>query len=149
MFAIIETGGKQYRVQEGDKIIIEKLDLKPGEKVIFEKVLLIENNGQILFGNPYLPNAKVEGTILAQIKGEKVIIFKKKRKKGYKKKRGHRQKLTEVQIEKIISDYQEIKQAKKIEVEAKSKEEKKVIKKKTSTLSKNKVAKKQESKLSK
>jgi len=104
MFAIIETGGKQYKVQEGDKIRIEKLDLNPGEKVIFDKVLLIENNGQTLIGNPYLPNAKVEGTILAQVKGEKIIIFKKKRKKGYKKKIGHRQKLSEVQIDKIIPD---------------------------------------------
>ncbi|MCP2518920.1 50S ribosomal protein L21 [Candidatus Aminicenantes bacterium AC-708-M15] len=109
MFAIIETGGKQYKVQEGDRIVIEKLDLNPGEKVVFDRVLLIENNGQTLIGNPYIPNARVEGKLIEQIKGEKIIVFKKKRKKGYKKKTGHRQKLSEVQIEKIIPDYKKAK----------------------------------------
>ncbi len=134
MFAIIETGGKQYKVQEGNRIKIEKLDLNPGEKVIFDKVLLIESNGQTLIGDPYLPNAKVEGKVLAQVKGEKIVVFKKKRKKGYKKKIGHRQKLSEVQIEKIIPDSRK--------TEVKPEQKKSGVKKKVSS-STNKSSSKQ------
>ncbi|MFQ6083108.1 MAG: 50S ribosomal protein L21 [Candidatus Aminicenantia bacterium] len=106
MFAIIQTGGKQYKVQEGDKIRIEKLDQQPGAKIIFDRVLFIEDNGKTIIGTPFIPEARVEGTILENIKAKKVIIFKKKSKKGYKKKTGHRQRLAEVQIGKIVPKWE-------------------------------------------
>jgi len=89
MYAIIETGGKQYRVQEGDTVFIEKLGLDEGESVSFDK------------GTPYVDGAKVTAKILKNGKGKKVIVFKYKAKKNYRRKKGHRQPYTKVQIEKI------------------------------------------------
>lgn len=102
MMAIIESGGKQYIVKEGDKIFIERLEGNPGEKVYF-KPLLVEGE-EILIGTPYVENYKVEGTILEEKKGEKVIVFKKKSKKHYKKKTGHRQIYSVVKVEKIFKE---------------------------------------------
>lgn len=102
MYAVIETGGKQYRVQEGDIVFVEKLDLNEGEKVGFEKVLFVSKENDALVGKPYVEGAKVEGTVLEQGKSKKVVIFKFKAKKDYRKKQGHRQPYTKVKIEKII-----------------------------------------------
>lgn len=102
MFAVIKTGGKQYRVQEGDVLEVEKLDVKEGKRVTFEEILLVEDNGKTLVGTPLVDKAQVIAAIVEDFKGEKVIVFKKKRRKQYKKKRGHRQELTRVKIEEIL-----------------------------------------------
>jgi large subunit ribosomal protein L21 len=101
MYAIIETGGKQYKVKEGEKISIEKVQGNKDETIIFDKVILINDNGKNIVGTPYIPNAKVISRIITQKKGKKIIVFKYKRRKGYRRKRGHRQYITEVIIEKI------------------------------------------------
>jgi len=101
MLAVIKTGGKQYIVSGGDKIRIEKVDKKEGKEIIFKEVLLLEKDGRVEIGQPKLKNVKVTGRVLKQGKGEKVIIFKYKPKKRYKKKTGHRQLFTEVEIVKI------------------------------------------------
>ncbi len=102
MMAVIESGGKQYTVKVGDSIFIERIEGNPGDKVYF-KPLLIEGN-EILIGTPYVENYRVEGTIVGEKKGEKVIVFKKKSKKHYKKKTGHRQTYSLVKIEKIFKE---------------------------------------------
>jgi len=102
MYAVIETGGKQYRVQEGDVVFVEKLDVAEGEKVELSKVLLISNEDNLLVGKPYIEGAKVEATVLEQGKAKKVIIFKYKPKKDSRKKQGHRQPYTKLKIEKIV-----------------------------------------------
>lgn len=101
MLAVIKTGGKQYKVSEGDKIKIEKLDSAEGEEVIFPEVLLLENKKEILIGTPFVKDAQVKAKVLKQGKNEKVIIFKYKPKKRYKVKKGHRQPFTEVEITEI------------------------------------------------
>lgn len=101
MYAVIETGGKQYRVQQGDTIFIEKLDANDGDKVSFDKVLLISNEGKVEAGKPYVQNAKVEASVIENGKAKKIIVFKYKAKKNYRKKQGHRQPYTKVKIESI------------------------------------------------
>lgn len=101
MYAVIETGGKQYRVQEGETIFIEKLDGNQGDTVNFEKVLLISDESDIKVGKPYVEGATVNASILEQGKAKKIIVFKYKAKKDYRKKQGHRQPYTKVKIEKI------------------------------------------------
>ena len=104
MFAIIETGGKQYKVSPGDKIKVEKLDVpKEGGDFVFDKVLLVNNGESLKLGHPYLDGAKVEAKILQQGKGKKKIVFKYSSKTRYKKKKGHRQPFTEAEITKISS----------------------------------------------
>lgn len=101
MYAIIETGGKQYKVQEGDVLFVEKLAADQGAKVTFDKVLLVSNEGSVNFGSPVVGGASVDAKVLDHGKEKKVIIFKYKAKKGYRRKQGHRQPYTKVQIEKI------------------------------------------------
>ena len=100
MYAIIATGGKQYRVSEGDKIYIEKIDAEVGSTVSFD-VLLVEDNGNVKVGTPVVEGVKVEGKVEAQTRGEKIIVFKYKAKKNYRRKQGHRQPYTKVEITKI------------------------------------------------
>lgn len=102
MYAVIETGGKQYRVQEGDVVFIEKLDVAEGETVNFDKILLVSKEGELLAGKPYVEGVSVEGSVLQQGKAKKIIVFKYKAKKNYKRKLGHRQPFTKVKIEKIV-----------------------------------------------
>ena len=97
-FAVIKTGGKQYKVSPKDKIKIEKLDKPEGEEVVFDDVLLVSENGNVKIGNPLVEGAKVTAKILKQGKGEKHVVFKYKAKKRYKKKIGHRQRFTEAEI---------------------------------------------------
>ncbi len=101
MLAVIKTGGKQYIVQPGDKIKIEKLETEDGKEVNFVEVLLLEKDKKIEIGTPFLKDAKITAKVLGQVKGIKLIIFKYKPKKRYKRKIGHRQKFTEVEIIKI------------------------------------------------
>jgi large subunit ribosomal protein L21 len=97
-YAVIRTGGKQYRVSEGDILKVEKLGGQAGDKVTLEEVLFIGGNGEAKIGTPTVPNAKVTGEIVEQSKAKKIIVFKKKRRKSYSRKRGHRQKLTTLKI---------------------------------------------------
>ena len=104
MYAVILTGGKQYRVKEGDVFGIEKLDLEPGRKAHFDRVLLIEDGTTVQVGAPFLDNAMVLGLVLENYKDEKVLVFKKKRRKQYRRTHGHRQQLTKVRITRITPD---------------------------------------------
>lgn len=102
MYAVVETGGKQYRVQEGDIVFVEKIDIEEGEKIDLSKVLLVSKEDDLIVGKPYVEGAKVEATVLEQGKAKKIIIFKYKAKKNYRKKQGHRQPYTKLKIEKIV-----------------------------------------------
>ena len=102
MFAVIKTGGKQYKVSEGDVIEVEKLDKEEGEKIIFKDVLLLENDG-VEIGKPTVDKAVVKGKILKQGRGEKKIVFKYKPKKRQSKKKGHRQPFSRVEIKEIVA----------------------------------------------
>ena len=100
MYAIIATGGKQYRVSEGDVIYIEKIDAQVDSTVSFA-VLLVGNDGDVRIGTPIVEGAKVEGKVVGQVRGEKIVVFKYKSKKNYRRKQGHRQPYTKVEITKI------------------------------------------------
>lgn len=104
MYAVIKTGGKQYRVKEGDLLEIEKLGAEKGQKINFDQVFLIEDEGRVLVGTPVVENAVVRAEVVENYKGDKVLIFKKKRRKQYRRTKGHRQELTKVRIEKIHPD---------------------------------------------
>jgi large subunit ribosomal protein L21 len=101
MYAVIKTGGKQHRVSEGDVIAIEKINGERGDAVVFDQVLMVEQEGNIRVGRPLVEGAKVTGEIVAQTKGDKLIVFKMKKRKGYSKKNGHRQLLTRMKIKEI------------------------------------------------
>src|ERR1043166_3253020 len=101
MYAVIRSGGKQYRVSKGQTIRLETVKGDPGAKVEFGEVLLVENDGKFQSGSPLLANAKVEATVLEHDRSHKIIVFKKKRKKQYRRTRGHRQSFTAVRIESI------------------------------------------------
>ena len=101
MYAVLETGGKQYRVQVGDEITVEKLGAEAGEEVVFDKVLAAGEGSDLKIGSPYIEGASVRGTVVENGKGKKIIVFKYKAKKDYRKKRGHRQPYTTVKIESI------------------------------------------------
>ena len=101
MYAVVDIAGKQYKVAENDKIHIPTLKKDKGTTVTFDKVLLLAGESEVNVGNPTVAGASVEATVLDQVKDDKVIVFKKKRRKGYRVKRGHRQAFTQVQITKI------------------------------------------------
>ena len=101
MYAVIETGGKQYKVQEGDVVFVEKLEADEGSVVTFDKVLAVSSEGNVIFGNPVVVSASVNGKVLGHGKDKKIIVFKYKAKKNYRNKTGHRQPYTKVQIDKI------------------------------------------------
>ena len=98
MYAVFKTGGKQYRAAQGEKIKLEKLESKSGKKVVFEEVLLVGEGSEINVGTPYLPDATVEAKILSEGKDKKIEVIKFKRRKSYKRKYGHRQCYTLVEI---------------------------------------------------
>ena len=100
MYAIIATGGKQYKVAEGDTIKVEKLDVAAGDTVKFDQVLAVSND-KLVVGKPTVAGATVEASVVGEGKGKKIVVYKYKRKSGYHKKQGHRQAYTEVKIEKI------------------------------------------------
>jgi len=98
MYAVIKTGGKQFRVSQGDTLDVEKLTGEVGEQVALETVLFIGGNGEVKIGTPTLTDAKVTAEIVEHTLAKKIIVFKKKRRKGYSRKQGHRQKLTKLKI---------------------------------------------------
>lgn len=102
LYAVIKTGGKQYRVQEGEVLKLEKLAADVGETVEFDQVLALKTEDELKVGTPYVEGATVQGTVLGQGKAKKIIVFKYKPKKNYRKKQGHRQPFTSVRIEKIM-----------------------------------------------
>ncbi len=104
MYAIIETGGKQYRAEEGKVIRVEKLPAEKGETVSFDKVLMFNDGKELEVGKPHLDNCRVEGKVVATGRGKKITVFKFKRKKNYRRKQGHRQPYTEVMIETVSSE---------------------------------------------
>jgi len=104
MFAVIKTGGKQYVVKEGDLLDVEKLGLEAGRKLLFEQVLLIDDGGNTIVGTPLVPNACVKAGVVEEFKDDKILVFKKKRRKQFRRTRGHRQQLTKVKVEKIFPD---------------------------------------------
>ena len=97
-YAIIETGGKQYRVTEGDVIFVEKLDAEAGAAITFDKVLAVTGDGESTFGAPYVDGVSVKGTVVKQGKSKKIRVYKMKPKKGYRRTQGHRQPYTKVEI---------------------------------------------------
>jgi len=101
MYAIVDIAGQQFKVEKDQKLFVHRLDTEEGKKVNFDRVLLIDDSGKISIGAPAIDGAQVSATVLEHLKGDKVIVFKKKRRKGYKKKNGHRQSLTEIQINDI------------------------------------------------
>jgi large subunit ribosomal protein L21 len=100
-YAVIQTGGKQYRVQEGDQIAVEKLTAEVGKKITLDQILMVNNKGKAIIGTPQVEGAKVEAEVIDQGKAKKITVFKKKRRKGYSKKQGHRQEETTLKILKI------------------------------------------------
>ena len=101
MYAVLETGGKQYRVSAGDKVEVESLGTEVGQPVTFERVLLVSRDGQVRVGAPTVAGAKVLAEVVETKRGEKEVIWKMKRRKGYHKKKGHRQEITVVQVKEI------------------------------------------------
>ena len=138
-FAIIETGGKQYKVSASNILKVEKLDIAKGNKVEFKKVLLVNDDKNTEVGNPTVDGALVEGLVLDNIKDRKVLVFKKRRRQNSRKKYGHRQQLSKIQITKILSKggkvVSEIK-ADKINLSKEQKSDKKIVKKKEITKNK-------------
>ncbi len=102
MYAIVDIAGQQFRVEKERKIFVHRLAANEGETVEFAKVLLLDNDGKVTIGAPVIEGAKVTAKVLAHVKGEKVIVFKKKRRKTFRKKNGHRQCFTQIQIESIL-----------------------------------------------
>ncbi|MFV0484143.1 MAG: 50S ribosomal protein L21 [Bacteroidales bacterium] len=102
MFVIVDIKGQQFKVEKDAKLYVHRLDAEEGDSVKFEKVLLADNEGAVTIGTPTLEGASVTVKVLGHVKGDKVIVFKKKRRKGYRKKNGHRQSFTQVQVETIV-----------------------------------------------
>jgi len=138
MYAVIEACGKQYKVEEKDVVFFEKLDAEEGKKVTFDKVILVSDDGKVQVGNPYVKGVKVEGKVVAHGKGKKIIVFKMKAKKNERKKQGHRQPYTKVEITSIKTATAKTAAAKEETAEAKP------AAKKATTTAKKTTAKKEE-----
>ena len=104
MFAVLKTGGKQYKVAKNDIIEIERLPGEAGETIVFDQILMVGDGASATAGAPLIAGASVAGTLLEQAKGDKVIVFKKRRRHNYRRKRGHRQELSVVRIDEILTD---------------------------------------------
>ncbi len=101
MYAIVEIAGQQFKVEKDQRLFVHRLEDKEGAKITFDKVLLIDNDGKVNVGAPVVAGASVTAKVLEHLKGDKVLVFKKKRRKGYQKENGHRQYLTQIKIESI------------------------------------------------
>jgi large subunit ribosomal protein L21 len=101
LYAIIETGGKQQKAVPGETLLVERLAAEVGEKVRLDRVMLVNRDGQVSLGKPYVDGAAVTATVTAQDRGSKVLIFKKKKRKGYRRTKGHRQSYTSLRVEAI------------------------------------------------
>ena len=102
MYAIVEIAGQQFKVEKDKKLFVHQLEAKEGDSVEFEKVLLVDNDGTVAVGTPTVKGAKITAKVLAHVQGEKVLVFKKKRRKSYQKMNGHRQHFTQIQVETIV-----------------------------------------------
>ena len=131
MYAIIESCGKQYKVAEGDVVFFEKLDVEEGKKVTFDNVVLVSDDKKVEVGAPYVKGVKVEGKVVSHGKGKKILVYKYKAKKNYRRTQGHRQPYTKVEITKIKTAAE--KAEAKAEVKAEAKTEAKVAEKKATT----------------
>ena len=138
MYAIIESCGKQYKVAEGDVVFFEKLDVEEGKKVTFDKVVLVSEDKKVEVGAPYVKGVKVEGKVVSHGKGKKVLVYKYKAKKNYRRTQGHRQPYTKVEITKIKTaaekaEKEEVKAEAKTAAKTTAKTETKPAEKKTTT----------------
>ena len=124
MYAIIEACGRQYKVENGMEVFFEKLDVEEGKKVTFDKVILISDNGKVEVGNPTIAGAKVEGKVVSNGRGKKILVYKYKAKKNERKTRGHRQDYTKVEITSIKSGAEKKTAAKAEKAESAEKETK-------------------------
>ncbi|MEL4308565.1 50S ribosomal protein L21 [Joostella sp. CR20] len=131
MYAIVEIAGQQFKVAKDQKVFVHRLASEEGDKVSFDNVLLLDNDGAITLGAPAIDGASVEAKVVKHLKGDKVIVFKKKRRKGFRKKNGHRQSLTEIVIENIVASGATKKEAPKKKAAAKTEEAKPAAKKAT------------------
>lgn len=103
MYAIVEIAGQQFKVEKDKKVFVHRLDGEEGAQVSFDQVLLVDNDGKVKVGVPTVKDAKVSAKILAHVRADKILVFKKKRRKGYQKMSGHRQDLTQIQVEEIVA----------------------------------------------
>ena len=135
MYAVIEACGKQYKVTKGDVVFFEKLEVEEGKKVTFDKVVLLSDDGKVEVGAPYVKGIKVEGKVVAHGKGKKIIVFKYKAKKNYRRKQGHRHPYTKVEITaiKLPTAKKETAEEKTVETVAKTTTKKTTTAKKTTT----------------
>ena len=117
MYAVVEIAGQQFKVEKDQKVYVNRLEGKEGSKVSFDNILMLDNSGKTTIGTPMVQGASVEAKIVKHLKDDKVIVFKKKRRKGYKVKNGHRQSLTQIVVENIFE------KVKKAKVESKPKKE--------------------------
>lgn len=118
MYAIVEIAGQQFKVERGTKVYVHRLEASEGSKIEFDNVLLIDNDGKIQVGTPSVDGAKVAATVLSHLKGDKVIVFKKKRRKGYQKSNGHRQQLSQILIQGILGKGETLKDEISVEKKA-------------------------------
>lgn len=103
MYAIVEIAGQQFKVERGNKVYVHRLEANEGAKLEFDRVLLLDNGGKVSVGNPTVDGAKVAATVISHVKGDKVIVFKKKRRKGYQKWNNHRQSFTQILIQGVLA----------------------------------------------
>ena len=101
MYAIVEIAGQQFKVERGNKVYVHRLEANEGANIEFDQVLLLDKDGKVTVGNPTVDGAKVAATVISHLKGDKVIVFKKNRRKGYQKSNGHRQSFTKIKINEI------------------------------------------------
>ena len=139
MYAIVEIAGQQFKVSKDQRLFVHRLASDVDAKVSFDKVLLIDNEGALTLGAPAIEGASVEAKVLKHLKGDKVIVFKKKRRKGYKKKNGHRQSFTQIVIESISGTTAKKKAAKKADVEVEVEEATEEVKPKATRAKKPKT----------
>ena len=118
MYAIVEIAGQQFKVSRGNKLYVNRLEANEGSNLEFDKVLLIDNDGKIQIGTPSIDGAKVAATVLSHLQGDKVIVFKKKRRKGYQKSNGHRQQLSQILIQGVLGKGETLKEEIKLEKKA-------------------------------
>ncbi len=118
MYAIVEIAGQQFKVSRGNRVYVNRLEASEGSKVEFDKVLLIDTDGKVQVGTPSIDGARVAATVLGHLKGDKVIVFKKKRRKGYQKSNGHRQQLSQILIQGVLAKGETLKDEITIEKKA-------------------------------
>ena len=128
MYAIIESCGKQYKVAEGDVVFFEKLDVEEGKKVTFDNVVLVSDDKKVEVGAPYVKGVKVEGKVVSHGKGEKILVYKYKAKKNYRRTQGHRQPYTKVEITKIKTPAEKAEKAETKTAEKKTATKKEAVK---------------------